>query len=148
MFSFWPMTSFCSISLILPLHHPFEQLSLSFTKYLFRVKLFNMTRRTFWEKYFFNTVSLFWSYDVIGDVVLLTFTTFPTSSLFWTTQLNLNEIFVESKVVQHDQMNFGKILFNTLSLFVSLTSFMMSVCSILLLHRLFEQLNLIFSKHI
>ena len=53
MYIFWPLTSFvtsfCSISLILPLHRPFEQLSLIFTKYLFRVKLFNMTRRSFWE---------------------------------------------------------------------------------------------------
>ena len=43
------LTSFCSISLILPLYRLFEQLNTIFTKYLWRVKLFNMTRGTIWE---------------------------------------------------------------------------------------------------
>ena len=43
------LSSFCNISLIWPLNHLFEQLDLIFTKCIWRVKLFNVTWRTFWQ---------------------------------------------------------------------------------------------------
>ena len=54
------LTSFCSISLILPLYRLFEQLHAIFTKYLWGIKLFILTKETFWENILFNTASLFW----------------------------------------------------------------------------------------
>ena len=46
------LTSFCSISLILPLHRLFEQLDSNFTKYLQGVKLFNVTWGILWKNLF------------------------------------------------------------------------------------------------
>ena len=46
------LTSFWSISLILPLYRLFEQLNAIFTKYLNGLKLFNMARRIFWDNIF------------------------------------------------------------------------------------------------
>ena len=43
------VTSFCNISLNWPLNHLFEQLDLIFTKCIWRVKLLNVTWRTFWQ---------------------------------------------------------------------------------------------------
>ena len=43
------LTSFCNISLIWSLNHLFEQLDLLFTKYIWRVKLLNVTLGTFWQ---------------------------------------------------------------------------------------------------
>ena len=46
------LTSFCSISLILPLYRLFEQLDSNFTKYLQGVKLFNMIWGILWKNLF------------------------------------------------------------------------------------------------
>ena len=92
------LTSFCSISLILPLNRLFEQLNAIFTKYLWGVKLFNMTRGTFWEDIVLITCLIF-IYDVICDVILLNFTNFTTSSPFWASRLDFYEIFIKSKVL-------------------------------------------------
>ena len=74
--SIWSMTSletsFCSITLILPLHRLFEQLDLIFTKLLWGVKFFNMSRGRFWQYAFWYHV-WFLIYVVISDVILLCF---------------------------------------------------------------------------
>jgi len=58
------LTSFCNISPIWPLDRLFEQFNLIITKYLSRVKLFNVTRQMFWKKFFPCHVP-FLTYDVI-----------------------------------------------------------------------------------
>ena len=80
------------------------------------------------------------------DVILLYFTNFTTYSPFWATRLEFYEIFIRSKIVERDLSNIlKKSFFDTMSRFWPMTSF---VDLILLLHRLFEQLNLIFTKYL
>ena len=54
------LTSFCSISLILPLHRLFGQLESNFTKYLQGVKLFNVTWGILWKNPFLIQCRVFW----------------------------------------------------------------------------------------
>ena len=101
---FWCMTSlvtsFCSISQILPLHRLCEQLGLIFTRNLWGVKMFNMTRGRFWQDIFLIPC-LVLIYEVTCDVILLCFTNFTTSSPFF--QRDFYEIFLTRKVFQLDQ---------------------------------------------
>ena len=141
------LTSFCSISLIFPLNRLFEQLILIFTKYQWGVKLFNKTWGAFGQNlclipcHGFNLwrhFALFhWYYHFI---------TF-SSNLGWF----LRNVFT-CKVVQHDQRKILAKYFLMLCLVCDLwrhlwTSYSF-VSLILLLHRLFQQLNLIFTKYL
>ena len=62
--SFLPMTSFvtsfCSISLILPIHCPFEKMNIIFTKCLLCLNLFKMKSRTFVTKTFLISSLVFY----------------------------------------------------------------------------------------
>ena len=53
------LTSFCNISLIWSLNHLFEQLDLLFTKYIWRVKLLNVTWGTFWQNIYLTPCRVF-----------------------------------------------------------------------------------------
>ena len=102
---YWHMTSltsFCSISQILPLHRLCEQLGLIFTRNLWGVKMFNMTRGRFWQNIFLIPC-LVLIYDVTCDVILLCFTNFTTLSPFLQLKVIFYEILIIRKVVQHDQ---------------------------------------------
>ena len=95
---------------------------------------------------------LFLIHDIISDVILLCFTNFATQSPFRATRLEFYKIFIRSKVVQRDLRNtLTKSFFDTMSHFWLMTSIVTSFCSIsliCLLIRLFERLNLIFTKHL
>ena len=143
------VTPFCSILLILPLHRLFEQLGLIFTRYLWGVKMFNMTRGRFWQNIFLIPC-LVLIYDVTCDVILLHFTNFTISSPIFATNGDFYEIFIIDKVVQHDQRKLLENMFLIPCLVFDLwRNLLASCCSVsLLLHRLFEQLDLIFTKYL
>ena len=113
--------------------------------------MFQINSRTFWQN-ICNTMSRFWPMTPFEAAILLYFTSFTTSSPFWTTRLEFYEIFTRSKVVQRDLRNtLKKSFFDTMSCFWLMTSIVTSFCSIsstCLLNRLFERLNLIFTKYL
>ena len=121
------VTSFCSISQILPLHRLCEQLGLIFTRYLWGVKMFNMTRGRFWQNIFLIPCLV-----LIYDVTLFCFVSLisPLYLLFLQLKVIFYEILIIRKVVQHDQRKILAycflipcLLFDTMSLFWLIMSF-------------------------
>ena len=102
---FWLMTSFCSISLILPLTRLFWATRLEFYEIFIRSKIVERDLSNILKNIFFYTMSRFWPMTSFVDVILLCFTNFTTSSSLWTTQLDFYEISTRIKVVEHDQRN-------------------------------------------
>ena len=96
------VTSFCSISQILPLHRLCEQLGLIFTRYLWGVKMFNMTRGRFCQNIFWYHVS-FWSMTSLVTLFCFVSLISPLYLLFLQLKVIFYEILIIRKVVQHDQ---------------------------------------------
>ena len=124
---FWYMTSlvtsFCSISQILPLHRLCEQLGLIFTRYLWGVKMFNMTRGRFWQNIFWYHVS-FWSMTSLVTLFCFVSLISPLYLLFLQLKVIFYEILIIRKVVQHDQRKIlANCFFDTMSLFWLIMSF-------------------------
>ena len=103
------LTSFCSISLILPLYRLFEQLDSNFTKYLQGVKLFNMIWGILWKNLFliqcrvFDSWHQLWRHFALSHqlVYLIAF----LSDLTWF----LQNIYDESNCLTRPKEHFGKI---------------------------------------
>ena len=103
------LTSFCSISLILPLHRLFGQLDSNFTKYLQGVKLFNVTWGILWKNLFliqcrvFDSWRQLWRHFALSHqlVYLIAF----LSDLTWF----LRNIYDESNCSTRPEEHFGKI---------------------------------------
>ena len=123
-----------------------------FLRNIYMSQIVQQDLRNILTKYLFDTMSRFWLMTSFVDVILLYFTNFTTSSPFWTTRLEFYEIFTRNKVVQRDLRNtLKKSFFDTMSCFWLMTSIVTSFCSIsstCLLNRLFERLNLIFTKYL
>ena len=145
------LTSFCSISLILPLHRLFGQLDSNFTKYLQGIKLFNVTWGILWKNLFliqcrvFDSWRQLWRHFALSHqlVYLIAF----LSDLTWF----LRNIYDESNCSTRLKNILAKSLFDRMSRFLLMTSFLTSFCSISLtfpLNRLFEDFNLIFTKYL
>ena len=103
------VTSFCSISLILPLHRLFGQLDSNFSKYLQGVKLYNVTWGILWKNLFliqcrvFDSWRQLWRHFALSHqlVYLIAF----LSDLTWF----LRNIYVESNCSTRPKEHFGKI---------------------------------------
>ena len=142
------MTSFCSISLILPLHRLFEHLYLNFKKCLLWIKLLNLIRGTFWHNIYL-TPCLFFTYDVICYVILLYFPHILTSSPFRAYELDFDKIFIIVEVVKHVKRNIlGKCFLWHPSFFTYNVMFDIILLYFLILHCLFKHLHLILRNHL
>ena len=129
------MTSFCSISLILLLHRPFELLNLIFAKYLWGSRLLNMTRGTIWQNIFWYHVS-YLTYDVICDVILLYFNNF--TNLIWFLQ-HVHHVW---SCLTWSEEHYSKYFLDIIFCFQLMASFVTSFCYI----RCFLEQNLICRK--
>ena len=113
---------------------PFWTTQLDFFETYIGCQVVESDQRNDLEKYFFNTMSRFWLMTSFVTSLCLILLILPLHRLFGTTQLDLYEIFIRSKVVLHDQKNIlVKYWFDTMSRIWPMTYFMTSFCYILLI---------------